>query len=89
MDLPEPVRSQAIAELAKAYLPHYARYERYSLVGKDVIRDNKPSVYNYISAKTTEHSMFLDGFKAAAEVLGISLTEFLEAVAAAGKDGAS
>lgn len=89
MDLPEPVRSQAIAELAKAYLPHYAKYERYSLVGKDVIRDNKPSVYNYLSAKATEQSMFLDGFKEAAEVLGIGITEFLDAVAAAGKECSS
>ena len=88
MDLPETIREQAKAALVKAYLPHYDTYERFALVGKAAVKDNKMSVYHYLCTKENEQSMFLDGFIAAAEVLGISENEFREALSQYGKEPA-
>ena len=87
MILPEDIRDEAKAALVAEYLKHYAKYERYAYVAKDLAHDDQPEAYRYLLSKAHKAMVFLDGFKAAAEVMGISDAEFLQAVREIGEGG--
>ena len=80
MDTLALTKDEILAALVEAYIPHYEVYERRSSVAKDLIADDQCNAHQVVSRLASRKSDFLDGFQAAAEALGISHPEFLEAV---------
>ena len=84
MDWVEAVRARILTALAKAYLNEYAGYKLWADAVPVLIREDETEAGNAAKRMANNRSHRLDGFKAAAEALGIGADELLQAVAEQG-----
>lgn len=87
MKIPEPIRKQVLSALADAYSREYDEYKRWEDAAKDLTREQGPDKAEAVKRMADDRSRRLDGFKSAAEALGISVEELLQAVREIGEEG--
>jgi len=73
-------REQIMEALAHKYRVAYSVYEQLALTGKELIREGDMEANKIISNRALLRSQYLFGIKTAAEALGISEDEFMEAI---------
>ncbi len=74
-------KEQIIAALVPVYNAAYDEYFQLSELSIQLLQEDEDRAYRTIARKATQKSHFMDGIKAAAEALGITVTEFLSAAA--------
>ena len=89
MDMLALTHDEIKAVLVKGYEVEYNEYERWELASGTLNREFEVEAGRAAKRMADNLSHRLDGYKAAAEALGIPGREFLEAVSQNGKEGDS
>lgn len=87
MKIPEPSRKEILTALAAAYSREYDEYKRWEDAAKTLAREQETDEAKAAKRMADNLSHRLDGFKAAAEAIGISAEELLDAVRGIGEGG--
>ena len=74
-------KEQIIAALIPVYNAAYDEYFRLTELSIQLLHEDEDPAYRAIARKAAQKSHFMDGIKSAAEVLGITVVEFLSAAA--------
>ena len=74
-------QEQIIAALIPVYNAAYDEYFRLTELSIQLLHEDEDRAYRAIARKAAQKSHFMDGIKSAAEVLGITVVEFLSAAA--------
>lgn len=74
-------KEQIIAALIPVYNAAYDEYYRLTDLSIQLLNEDEDRAYRAIARKAAQKSHFMDGIKSAAEVLGITVAEFLSAAA--------
>lgn len=74
-------KEQIIAALVPMYNAAYDEYFRLTELSIQLLHEDEGRAYRAIARKAEHKSHFMDGIKAAAETLGITVAEFLSAAA--------
>ena len=74
-------KEQIIAALVPVYNAAYDEYFRLTELSIQLLHEDEDRAYRAIARKATQKSHFMDGIKSAAEALGITVAEFLNAAA--------
>lgn len=74
-------KEQIIAALIPVYNAAYDEYFRLTELSIQLLHEDEDRAYRAIARKAAQKSHFMDGIKSAAEVLGITVAEFLSASA--------
>ena len=89
MDMLALTHDEIKAALVEGYEAEYDEYKRWADAVPELAREDENAASEAANRMANNRSHRLDGYKAAAEALGIPGREFLEAVSQNGKEGDS